>query len=240
MKLDLNCDLGEGEPRSRTQSLMRWITSANVACGGHAGDASTMQACARLAKQFSVRLGAHPGLMSAFGRSADTTTPGQLELLLLQQVGALQRIATASGVKLHHVKLHGSLYHASDASEALARCYVRTVKQWWPGVVIYALAGGRVERLAKHSGVSCWAEAFADRGYRDDGSLVPRDQPSALLDDIEAVAARVCELCTHGKFRAISGQRLRIRARTICVHSDTPEAVRLVRGIAQMLKLRQT
>jgi UPF0271 protein len=239
MKLDVNCDLGEGEPRLRTRALMRWITSANVACGGHAGDARSMQDCARFAKQFEVRLGAHPGLTFGFGRSSAILAAEQLELLLLQQVGTLDRIARTCGVKLHHIKLHGWLYHASESSEALGRCYVLAVKRWWPKVVIYALAGGRVASLARRCGVACWGEAFADRAYRDDGLLVPRDQPNALLDDIRAVVARARALSCSGEVTAVSGRRLRIPAQTICVHSDTPDAVRLVRAVVHALRRRR-
>src|SRR5688500_18309234 len=116
MRFDLNCDLGEGEPRARTEALMRVITSANVACGGHAGDLASMERCVALAKKFKVRLGAHPGTAdrAGFGRGELKITPAELELLLLQQVGTLERIARAHGVKLHHIKLHGALYHATE------------------------------------------------------------------------------------------------------------------------------
>ena len=126
MKLDLNCDLGEGEPLPRTRVLMRWVTSANVACGGHAGDLKTMKACARLARQHGVRLGAHPGPWSRsdFGRGPVRIAPDEFELLLLHQVGALERVAQANGVRLHHIKLHGALYHVSEGNEAVANRYV--------------------------------------------------------------------------------------------------------------------
>src|SRR5262245_44340148 len=149
MKLDLNCDLGEGEPLVRTRALMRWITSANVACGGHAGDTQLMTACVRLARRYGVRLGAHPGPWDRAnrGRSRVEISPDELELLLIHQVGALEKIAHAKAAKLHHVKLHGGLYHAVESSETLAKHYVTTVKHWWPGVKIYACAGGRVARV---------------------------------------------------------------------------------------------
>jgi UPF0271 protein len=154
MKLDLNCDLGEGEALSHTRALMHWITSANVACGGHAGDLRTMESCVRLAKRFGVRLGAHPGPWSRgnFGRGRVDLTPDEFELLLLQQVGALERIARQHSVKLHHIKLHGGLYHASEESDALGARYVATVRRSWPKCVLYVRAGGRVARLADASG----------------------------------------------------------------------------------------
>src|SRR4030095_5379345 len=126
MNLDLNCDLGEGEPQTRTRALMRWITSANVACGGHAGDVRSMSVCVRLCKEFGVLLGAHPGAWSRtdFGRGTVQIEPVELELLLLHQISALERIATQHGVHLHHIKLHGALYHATENDVPLARRYI--------------------------------------------------------------------------------------------------------------------
>lgn len=237
MKLDVNCDLGEGEPLARTRALLRWVTSANVACGGHAGDARTMRACVRLARQFGVRLGAHPGPWSRSdqGRGVVRLTPAELGLLLLHQVGALENIACAEGVKLHHIKLHGALYHASDADERLARQYVAAVRRWWPAAIIYARAGGRVVRAARREGVRVWEEAFADRGYRADGTLVPRREPNALLTRTADVRERLIRLREHGEIIAVSGEPIKLRAQTLCVHSDTPRAVALVRAIANAL-----
>jgi len=169
MKIDINCDLGEGESPTRTRRLMCWITSANVACGGHAGDLATMGACVKFARQRRVRLGAHPGPWSRgdFGRGAVELDPDALELLLLHQVGALERIARSNGVRLHHIKLHGALYHATESSGALRRRFVSTVARWWPGAKIYARAGGTVARLARKLGVPVWEEAFR-------GSRIPR------------------------------------------------------------------
>ncbi len=237
MKLDVNCDLGEGEPLARTSALLRWVTSANVACGGHAGDARTMRACVRLARQFGVRLGAHPGPWSRGdqGRGVVRLTPAELELLLLQQVGALEKIARADGVKLHHIKLHGALYHASDADERLAQRYVAAVRRWWPEAIIYARAGGRVARVARRAGVRVWEEAFVDRGYRADGTLVPRQEPNALLTRTAEVFERLVRLRERSEIIAASGERIKLRAQTLCVHSDTPRAVAMVRAIAKTL-----
>jgi UPF0271 protein len=238
MKIDINCDLGEGEPRTRTRMLMRWITSANVACGGHAGDLSTMDACVKFARQFHVRLGAHPGPWSRgdFGRGTVELEPDEMELLLLHQVGALERIARSNGVRLHHVKLHGTLYHATETSVTLRRRYVSTVARWWPGTKIYARAGGGVARLARKLGVPVWEEAFADRGYCDDGSLVPRTQPGALLTYHKEVVARVRTLLENGELTAVSGKRIQLSPDTLCLHSDTPQALELAKTIATAMK----
>jgi UPF0271 protein len=237
MRLDLNCDLGEGEPMARTRALMRWITSANVACGGHAGDVESMHRCARLAQEFGVRLGAHPGPWSRddFGRGTVGVTPEQLELILLHQVSALAHVARGLGMPLHHIKLHGALYHASEQSRALARRYGSVVARWWPGVKIYARAGGLVAAAARHAGVEVWEEAFADRAYRDDGTLVSRAEPGALLTSTTAVLAQVKALVRTGAIITLSGRRLAVRARTLCLHSDTPNAPALARAVSRLL-----
>jgi len=238
VKLDLNCDLGEGEPIARTAALMRSITSANVACGGHAGNSDTMEQCVRLAKKDRVRLGAHPGPRSRgdFGRGAVAITPDEFEMLLVHQVSALEKIARMHGIRLHHVKLHGALYHASDADPELARRYFKLMKRWWPGCVIYALAGGPVAEQGRKAGVGIWPEVFADRGYRDDGTLVPRDEPGAVLHSGVEVARRVRLLLGSGELEANSGRRLVLMARTMCVHSDTSDAVALARRIRRVIE----
>jgi 5-oxoprolinase (ATP-hydrolysing) subunit A len=237
MKLDLNCDLGEGESPARTRALMRWITSANVACGGHAGSLKTMEVCIRWAKRYHVCLGAHPGPWSRtdFGRGAVTLSPDALELLLLQQVGALERLARWHHVRLHHIKLHGALYHATENNPALAQRYVRVIKTWWPAVKIYALAHGRVVGLAKRLGLSVWEEAFLDRAYQSDGSLVPRSQPNSMLVTGTQIAERVRSLVTQHEIKTLSGQRLRLCPQTLCLHSDTARAPYLAKKVAQLL-----
>ena len=237
MKLDLNCDLGEGEPLGRTRALMRRVTSANVACGGHGGDLKSMEICVRLARHHGVRLGAHPGPWSRsdFGRGPARFAPDEIELLLLQQVGALECVAQANGLRLHHIKLHGALYHASEENEALARRYVTAVRRFWPHAKIYARAGGRVARVARRAGLVLWEEAFADRAYRDDGTLVPRTEPNAVLTEAGLVVERVRRLLDEGEVIAASGKHIVLRPQTLCIHSDTPHAAQLARAVAKAL-----
>jgi len=238
MKLDLNCDLGEGEPLVRTRALMRWIASANVACGGHAGDARSMRACVRLAKQSGVKLGAHPGPWSRAdrGRGPVRISADELELLLLQQVGALEKIANSERVHLNHIKLHGALYHAVEAEAVLARAYVRCVATHWPQAKIYALAGGRVVSAAKGRGVPCLAEGFADRAYQADGRLVPRTKPGAVLSNVAESVLRVRALLAGRGLTARDGRRLVLQIETVCVHSDSPHALRLVRELSAVIR----
>lgn len=240
MKLDLNCDLGEGEPLSDTRGLMRWITSANVACGGHAGDWRTMDKCVRLAKRLGVRLGAHPGPWSRgdFGRGKVALTPDEFELLLLQQVGALEKMAGRHQVKLHHIKLHGGLYHASEEHRPLARRYVQAVRRWWPRCIVYVRAGGRVAGLARTAGLQVWEEVFLDRNYGDDGALVPRAVAGALIEGVQQVRERVAQLLRGTGLRAVSGRALPLHPKTLCIHGDTTQAVRFAREAARILRCR--
>jgi len=216
---------------------MRRVTSANVACGGHGGDLKTMEACVRLARQHGVRLGAHPGPWSRsdFGRGPVRFAPDEFELLLLHQIGALERVAEANGVRLHHIKLHGALYHASDENEALAKRYVAAVRRFWSQAKIYARAGGRVARVARRAGLVLWEEAFADRSYRDDGTLVPRTEPNALLTEADLVVERVRRLLDEGEVIAASGKHIVVRPQTLCIHSDTPQATQWARVVAKEL-----
>jgi UPF0271 protein len=238
MKWDLNCDLGEGETSRRTAVLMKSITSANVACGGHAGDLESMRTCARLAHERGVKLGAHPGPWDRknFGRAPVSITPRELELLLVQQVGALELIAREAGIRLHHVKLHGGLYHAVEASDRLAQAYGECVKSHWPRLRIYARAGGAVHRAGKRMGVAVWGEAFVDRGYLVDGGLVPRNSDGALIERASAVRDRLTDLCQHRRVTSIGGTVLPMDWRTLCVHGDTPAAPAVARWAREFLE----
>lgn len=234
--LDLNCDLGEGEHPDRTRDLMRQITSANVACGGHAGDAASMAHCVRLASEFGVRLGAHPGPASRgdFGRSAIQPTAQQLIDWLTEQAGALQQIANTQGIALHHIKLHGALYHAAESDPALAEAYADTVRRHFPGVKIYSRSGGLVARTARAAGVEVMEELFADRAYLPDGQLVPRSAEGAVLRDPAQVTARLQRWLLSGEMETVDGGSVRLAGQTLCVHGDTEGATALIRAIREL------
>lgn len=237
MKFDLNCDLGEGEPPARTAALMRLIGSANVACGGHAGTIASMRLCVDLAIRNGVKLGAHPGLAgpAGFGRSKAVIEPDALENLIREQVGRLHECATRQGAHLHHVKLHGTLYHLTDSDPQLAQRYAQTIAAQWPGLKLFARAGGPMAAAARLAGVEVWPEAFLDRGYADDGTLIPRTAPNALLGSARAVVTRLVELQRHGTILSASGRKLFLHPKTLCIHSDTPGATRLARAVATVL-----
>lgn len=166
------------------------------------------------------------------GRGAVRTTPAELTLLVLQQVSALEKIAAGERARVHHIKLHGALYHAVEADAVLRRAYLRCVATYWPRVAIYALAGGRVVHEARRFGVRCLAEGFADRAYRANGRLVPRGEHGAVISDAAAVAARVRDLLEGRGIGTIDGGRIHPHIDTICVHSDSPNAVSIVRALA--------
>lgn len=233
--IDLNCDLGEGEPAARTRALMRWMHSANIACGGHAGNPESMRRCVRLAAERGVRVGAHPGPAGGFGRNAQHIEPQTLATAVLHQVGALQVIAAAEGSPLHHVKLHGAYYHASEADPVLARVYLSTLSDYFPQVRVYALAGGRVATLARNMGIEVREEMFADRAYRADGSLVPRSQPGALLDAPHEAIERFKHWLHSGRMRTMEGHEIEIAAQTVCLHGDHPHALALARALGKLL-----
>jgi UPF0271 protein len=219
VKFDLNCDLGENEPRARTAALMRYITSANIACGGHAGNLESMRPAVTLALKYHVQIGAHPGLndRANFGRSVLPISAADLKTLMLQQVSALERIARDAGARLHHIKLHGALYHMVEEKSSLRQAFLEVVREFWPSLIVYSIADGQVGRAAIKAGLKSWGEGFLDRRYTVDGRLVSRNQPGAVL--------------TPGEFqeRLASLRNLPIHAKTWCIHSDTKSAVEFAR-----------
>lgn len=233
--VDLNCDLGEGEPWTRTRALLRQVSSANVACGGHAGDAPTMERVVVEARTLGVRLGAHPGVAGAFGRGEVTLSPGQLRILVLHQAGALETVARRHGGRLHHLKLHGALYHAVEQDESLGRAYVEAVARWFPKARIFARAGGRVLELAREAGVDAWAEGFIDRAYHADGRLVARGRDGALLTGRREILARLRDWRRTGRWQSLEGPWVAVAARTLCLHGDTPGAPALARALRREL-----
>ena len=223
MELDLNCDLGEGE--RKTSALMGCITSANIACGGHAGDSSTMAAAVKAAVRCGVKIGAHPGFPNreSFGRVAGEVTAQDFGEIVAAQVKALEIVAKKEEARIHHVKLHGAMYHLAESNVELAETYVATIWRYWPGVVIYSRFGGAVMEVAKKQ-VEIWPEGFLDRAYRDDGTLVPRGESGAVLNRAEFFE-RLKLFLLERKVLSIDGTKLNIPARTWCIHSDSPESL---------------
>lgn len=236
--IDLNADVGE-EQRAAEEALLPLVTSANVACGLHAGDPSTMRATIALALRHGVAVGAHPGFADreGFGRRPVPLTSDQVVDLILYQLGALDAIARAEGAPLRHVKPHGALYNQAEADEALVVAIVAGIRAFDPTLRLVGRAGSAMERAAKALGHPFTAEAFADRAYRADGSLLPRSEPHAVLKDPDEVALQVRSLITEGEVRANDGSRVAVAFETLCLHGDTPGSASLVARVRQELDL---
>ena len=236
MQLDLNADVGEGFP-DVDAALMPLITSANIACGLHAGDAQTMARTVGLAVQSGVTVGAHPGYddREGFGRKTQNLPANEVMELVLYQLGALDAIARAAGSTLQHVKPHGALYNQAEVDRKLAVAIITGIRAFDPTLRLVGRAGSAMQDAASALGHPFTAEAFADRRYRADGTLLPRSEPGAVIDDADQVAAQVRSLVTEGETKASDGSRLRIAFQSLCVHGDTPGAASLAARVREQL-----
>jgi UPF0271 protein len=234
--MDINCDLGEGEPVEKTRRLLRWVTSANIACGGHAGSMHTMRSCLRLCIELAVNTGAHPGFADreGFGRKEMPVSPSDLESLIESQAGGLERLAVEEKTSISHIKLHGALYHIVDRDRRLSAVYAEFVKERFPGIRIFASPNGYVIPAARRLGVEAWGEVFSDRGYTADGGLVARSEPGAVLEDIDEIRMRMQMFLSTGRLPLKNGETVKIAAQTVCVHADSPGALRIARLLAKL------
>ena len=236
MRIDINCDMGESYgpwPMGADEQVMPHITSANIACGAHAGDPSVMRRTIRLAKAAGVSVGAHPGFadLQGFGRREMRVDPAEIEDLLLAQIGALAAIARAEGVPLRHVKAHGALYNMAARDRTLADAIARAVKAFDPSLIMFGLPKSPMIDAGLAAGLRVAAEAFADRSYEPDGSLTPRSRPGAVIHDTDVVVDRAVRMVRDGVALTPDGRQIPLKADTICVHGDTPGAPELTRRI---------
>lgn len=241
MQIDLNSDLGEGfGPWSMGDdaAMMRLVSSANVACGGHAGDPETMYRTLLLAKRHGVRVGAHPGYndREGFGRRVIPMTPDEIGRMCVAQLGALGAIARQAGVPVAYVKPHGALGNLAARDGSVAAAIVAAVQRHDPDLAILAISGTRIEAAARAAGAAVWSEVFADRGYLSSGHLVPRDRKGAMIHDPEAAADRLIAFLQSGRMPVIDGDPIRLSAQSICVHGDSPDAVAMTRTIRARLE----
>ena len=239
--MDINSDLGESEKSLANGTdfeLMRSITSANVACGGHAGDERTMRETVSIAKQLGVAVGAHPGYPDRenFGRIESPMSAAEVEATVRDQIAALAEIAAPLGVQLVHCKPHGALYHAANKSAEVAAAIGRAVLESDEQLIMVGQAGSATLTLWESMGLSCAAEAFADRAYEPDGILRKRALPGALLDDPAMAARQAVDIATRQIAMATDGTELKVVAQTVCIHSDTPGSVAIARAVNQALK----
>lgn len=233
--IDINCDMGEGVGNEAT--LMPFITSANIACGYHAGDTSIMEQVINLCLQYKVNIGAHPSFPDRenFGRTPMQWTAATMHTMITAQLATIDTVAKACGATLHHVKPHGALYNMAAKDAALAKCIAQAVKDFDAGLIFYGLSGSVMIEEAAKLGLQTAHEVFADRTYRDDGSLTPRTQPHAMLQDNNAVTKQVQQLALHNKVTTVNGKDIFVKADTICIHGDGAHAVEFAKAIYQTL-----
>lgn len=236
MRVDLNADLGESFGRwtlGVDVEVMESITSANIACGYHAGDPCVMRDSVRRARAAGVAVGAHPGFpdLVGFGRRNLAASPSEVENLVLYQIGALAAMASAEGVALQHVKPHGALYNMSVRDASLAAAIVAAVSLVDRRLLLFAPPGSELYRAGEAAGLRVAAEGFADRAYEPDGTLTPRGRAGAVIVDPEEVIARAVRMARDGVVRATSGADIPMRVETICTHGDTPGSHELTRQL---------
>ena len=239
--IDLNSDLGESFgawSMGMDGDVMNHISSSNIACGWHAGDSEVMLRTVRAAKARNVAVGAHPGYpdLVGFGRRNMTCTPDEVYAYTLYQAGALMAICASEGMELQHVKPHGAMYNQAAKDPKLAGAIARAIKSLGGGIILMGLANSAFETAAQEQGIPFAAEAFADRGYQADGSLVPRDKPGAFIHDPDEAAARMLKLVQEGTILTPDGQTLKLKAHTICMHGDSPEAVKMAQVVKATLE----
>ncbi|WP_410016054.1 5-oxoprolinase subunit PxpA [Sodalis sp. C49] len=229
--MDLNADLGEGG--AHDEALLQLISSANIACGFHAGDADTMRQSVTWALRYGVAIGAHPSFADRenFGRSAMALPAETVYAQVVYQLGALAAITRAQGGRMVHVKPHGMLYNQAARDPALAQAIARAVKDVDPSLRLVGLAGSELIKAGERLGLTVRHEVFADRHYRRDGSLVPRGEPDALITDPDQALARTLEMVRQNRVRTPAGEWIRLRADTVCLHGDGPHALAFARRI---------
>ena len=219
-------------------ALFRFITSINIACGFHAGDASTMHELVEAALLAGIAVGAHPGFADRenFGRTNVQLTPGKLYDTIVYQLGALEAFLTINGTRLHHVKPHGALYNMAAKDPAMAYTVCRAVKEFDAGLILYGLSGSELIKAANELELRSCSEVFADRTYQDDGTLTPRSSPGALITDEAQSLQQVVQMALSGTVTSTGGTIVPVLAETVCVHSDGTHALSFAKNIFQTLQ----
>ncbi len=244
MKIDLNCDMGESfgtYTLGMDEAIIASISSANIACGFHAGDPQVMGRTVKLAVDHGIAIGAHPGFpdLMGFGRRNMACSDEEIEAYLIYQIGALQAFCTAHGARLRHVKPHGALYNLAVGNESLVRSIARAIARIDTSLFMVALAGGKAERMAAiahEEGIPTLFEAFPDRAYTAEGTLVARRLPGAVIHDAEEAAARAVRMAVEGVVLAVDGTVVPLAVHTLCVHGDNPNGVTLAATIRARLE----
>ena len=234
--IDLNADLGEGYESD--VELMQLVSSCNIACGGHAGDADSMVTTVELAIENNVAIGAHPSYpdRAGFGRNANFCAGDDLAKSLIKQIDALHNVARQAGIELRHVKPHGALYNDADKDDALAEIVVLATLAVCPRAAIVGPPSGALQRAAARLEMDFVAEGFVDRAYTPNGSLVSRGEPHAVHDQVNTITTQALRLAQAGEVTADNGDVISVAAQTLCLHGDTPNAVEMGRAVRDVLE----
>lgn len=234
ISIDINCDMGEGFDNDAL--LMPFISSANIACGFHAGDVDTMRRTVQLARQHQVAIGAHPGFndKANFGRVEINLPAEEIHELITTQLQLMQRVCDTEHAQLHHVKPHGALYNMAAKNPAIARAIVYAIKHFNSELILYGLSGSHLIIEGEMAGLKTASEVFADRTYHDDGSLTPRSSAGALINDLSTAEHQVIQMIKQQKVTSINNKIIPILAETICIHGDGKHAVEFVKSLNQL------
>lgn len=231
--IDINCDVGEGV--GNETSLFPLISSCNVACGGHAGDLQSMKTVVKLAKQHNIKIGAHPSYPDKpnFGREVMDISEAELRESISAQLEAFMRVLGMEGVQLHHIKAHGALYNETAKSESLAGVYLETVQKYKENALLYVPFGSVIAKMALDNGFKVCYEAFADRNYNSDLSLISRKQANALIQEPKKVLTHVLPIIKEGEIVTMEGEKIGIQVDTLCIHGDTPSALQILMYLSE-------
>lgn len=235
-KIDLNCDMGEG--MSTDAAIMPYISSANIACGYHAGDEDTIRRTIALCLKYKVAIGAHPGFADKknFGRVAIRLSDTELYDLLTEQVFIIKKLATEMGAVVHHVKPHGALYNMAATDKGYAKTILKATKDAGAGLIFYGLSNSCMIEAAAALSIKAASEVFADRTYQDDGTLTPRSESNALITDTSVAAEQAMQLVTENKVVSVNGRTIFVTADTICLHGDGAHAAIFAKTIFEALQ----
>lgn len=240
-KIDLNSDIGESFGAykiGRDEEIVKYISSANIACGFHAGDPNVMAMTVNYCKENNVAVGAHPGFpdLLGFGRRNIDVSPDEVKNYLIYQIGALKAFAECQGLKLQHVKTHGALYNMAMKNAKLAEAIVDAIGLIDENLICVGLGNSELETCANKKGLKYAIEFFADRNYNPDGTLVPRSAPNAVIHDEEEACKRILKMVKEGKVMAVNGSEVEVRSKTVCIHGDNPKAVDFASKLNKLFK----
>ena len=235
LTVDINCDVGEGV--NNEELLMPYISSCNIACGAHAGDVETIDRVIKLAQKYQVKIGAHPSFPDRknFGREVMDISLEKLEISLINQIKLIQERLDLFGGKLNHVKAHGALYNLSAVDSNIAEVIVNSIKETAPNAILYVPYNSVIEKVALQNKLNIKLEAFADRNYNDDLTLVSRSQKNAVITNKDEVIDHISNMIIHQQVKTISNILVSIKPETFCVHGDNSEAIELVKHIHHSL-----